>query len=285
MSRASKFPNVEEFRARSAKLGFASGGTAKRPAPKPRVARRGGDTRLLVLWGGLGLLSASLLGWLVVDQGGTGRFVQALGLDAGIFMASTAPAASESGEIAALRQRLAVLERRRVTRPEAGPQPGPRVLPPTAQQRQVILLDAPVQTGSLPSPSAGRQARTRPGPAKQDAPDQSATPAVVPVAGALAIPGVERSRLTPRTMFALDLGGYATLPELTGQWRRIQVGNADLLAGLTPRQTTELRASGKQAFRLIAGPIDKITEAVQLCEIFRSRGVTCRQTTNAGAPL
>ncbi|MFV2091529.1 MAG: hypothetical protein ACC634_00435, partial [Hyphomicrobiales bacterium] len=136
MSRASKFPNVEEFRARSAKLGFASGGTAKRPDPTPQMVRRGGDSRLLVLWGVLGLLSASLLGWLVVDQGGTARFVQALGLDAEMFQLSSDP--TGSGEIASLRQRLAMLERQRMGISGANALP-PRVLPPLDVQRQVIL--------------------------------------------------------------------------------------------------------------------------------------------------
>ncbi|MHA1523102.1 MAG: hypothetical protein ACTSY1_01705 [Alphaproteobacteria bacterium] len=279
MTRSNNFPNVEEFRARAAKLGFTTGAPpGQLGLPREEKPHRA-DARPLVLWGVLGMVSVSLLGWMVLEQGGVNRFADALGVENPSFLASspgnsalntqTGISDIELREIAALRDRLGKLERRRLAAAQA----------PDNQE-------PPVQTGSLPAPRL-----LAPSPVRQTAPKQNAlkkssgraptSVVVLPLANG----AVERSRLARRIQFGLDLGGYATLPDLAKKWAKVLAGNGDLLAGLAPRQVTEFSANGAKAFRLIAGPVAKIADAVQLCAIFRSRGISCRQTISAGEPL
>ena len=297
MSRSSKFPDVEEFRARAAKLGFSTGVSHGRIDPAPEPEPQNTSARPVVLWGFLGVAAASLLGWLMVEQGGPARFADALGLDQTMFT-STGPtttlpmiAANQPSngqlsndqlrEIAALRARLGRLENDRL----AAARRNQAARAPTAGQTG-FDPGAPVQTGSLSSPRVIPPRPLPPSATKQDAPEQSSNRAPTAIV-ALPLPsaGVERSRLAKPVQFGLDLGGYATLSDLTSTWARVRTGNGDLLAGLAPRQVTEFSASGARAFRLIAGPVDKIADAVQICAIFRSRGIACRQTISAGEPL
>jgi len=193
--------------------------------------------------------------------------------------------------------------------PEATRQPVRVVVPatpaPTAPNQALVAdggnaeaVDETLVTGSIPI-SAPRVILPRPKPPR----DVAAAPAEPAPVSQVALAPPETTATTPaepgvpatqttatespelsKSLFGIDLGGYASLGTLRDGWAEFALKNPEASKGLKPLTGMSER-DGKLEARLIAGPFTNVADAVKVCAGLMAKGSPCQPTLFAGQPL
>ena len=305
MGVATRFPDLQEFRARAARLGGPTGPVEDMSG---QASPPGSSSSVPWMWVGLACAAALSLIWLglsaliptipsqdapaVADRGALDEVVAEL-------RATNERLGRLESEIASLRRnndidndaKADLLRRIELIEQAFGPATGSIGAAPAttgsvfstnplnrapadfsrqlAQQRALNGLQTGQRAGSFLPEVAGLPGRT-------DPPPISGQSTLSPSAGGSGPSAYD---------FAVDLGGFGDPAELKRYWSKIVTDNPLLLGGLSPRQITRLEADGIRSYRLIAGPVDNVGASRRLCEALQLRGATCTQTIHSGEPI
>lgn len=82
--------------------------------------------------------------------------------------------------------------------------------------------------------------------------------------------------------FGVMLGRPVAPGQLDVQWHDLQVRLGSLLLGLEPRSA---ETGNGQTVRLLAGPLDELADATQLCERLEQVSIACQPMPFTGTPL
>ena len=143
----------------------------------------------------------------------------------------------------------------------------------------------PARASSPPAakPAAGRIRASAPAAARL--PSRAATePPITDTRVATLAPDRDGGDVSA-TRFAVRLARTPKRGELDEIWEKLLRGDADELTRLSPFVRRDHTAKKGELFSLLAGPIDDMAEALELCVRLKIKGIACEQTLFSGTPL